>query len=46
MSGLLQIKWGINDANECKWQALMACRKRRKRRIRERKRNIFEKEGI
>jgi hypothetical protein len=26
----------------CKWQALMACRKRRRRRIKERKRNIFE----
>jgi hypothetical protein len=29
-----------------KWQTLMACRKRRRRRIRERKRNIFEKERI
>jgi hypothetical protein len=29
----------------CKWHALMACRKRRRRRIRERKRNIFEKRG-
>jgi hypothetical protein len=29
-----------------KWQALMACRKRRRRRIRERKRNIFEKGRI
>jgi hypothetical protein len=30
----------------CKQQALMACRKRRKRRIRERRRNIFENERV
>jgi hypothetical protein len=32
---------------DCKQQALMACRKRRRRRIREEKGNIFmKKEGI
>ncbi len=31
----------------CKWQTLIPCRKRRRKRIKERKRNISEKsEGI
>ena len=47
VSGSLQVIWGITRKVSCNWETLMAVRERRKRRIKEKRKNIYRyKKGI